>query len=191
MSNSAKFGNLFDTIFNTATQVLPFVTNNNNPRQQNVSITSAITALVLQLNQLETGFAALNPTQRLQAASQALQGVQAIQQQLNTLQGTGTDAQYLANQKQVAANVLTHIQTMIQEAQAALANNNTPTSVNTQTTTQQTINTQTPVQLPSGQIVYVQTPVQNQSNSFELDNTTKQIAIYGGIGLLAYLLLKK
>lgn len=180
---SAKFGNLFDTIVNAATAVLPFVTNRQSGRS--VPITQAITELVTRLNQLEVGFAALPSSERLRNADVALQTASQIQAAFEQLQGSGTDATYLQNAKTTTIAVIAHIRQMIQEAQSS--DQNTPVAP----TPQPTATNNTPVTLPDGQIIYVPSQQGREVTNNQLIQGVDNMYLLGGMGLLAYLLLKK
>jgi len=123
---------LLDNIFNSINaglNVLAGVQNQPHNSTNAASITNAISQLVVQLNQLEVGFAALPATQRLQNGDTALQAARQIQTALAGLHGTGTDATYLTNAQNVTVAVIAHIQQMIGEAQTAL--NQTPVNPTT------------------------------------------------------------
>lgn len=143
-----------------------------------VAITQQLDALVIQLNQLEIGFAALPPAQRLQNADSALQAASQIQAAFNQLTGTGTDAAYLANAKQVTVAVIAHIRQMIQEAQSAVSTTGTGTA---------TGGTVTPVIGANGQIQYVTVPA-TTGNGLLSNLSNEDLLLIGGAVLLIFLL---
>jgi hypothetical protein len=180
----AKFSGLFDTIVQAVTTVLPFVTSGS-AKQPAFSTINATDSVSIQLNQLEVAFAALPSNQRLNSATTALQTAQQLRSAYDSIPTKDArDIQYLQNAKTIADKVVAHIQQMIQEAQAG---NTTPTGA---TTTTPTGTTQTvPVTTADGKIIYI--PVTSNSTDGGLDENSKQILLYGGIGLVALLLLKK
>jgi hypothetical protein len=178
MQQTAKFSGLFDNIIQAATTILPFVAGNTQGNTPRFDIFGAIDQLLIQTNQLEVGFAALNSQQRLAQSANALQAIDQITQALNGLPPCReTACDYLASAKTTVSAVKNHIQQMITQAQQG---SNTPTT--TTPTTTPTPTNQTPVTLPNGQVVYVATPTNQTDNS--------QLLLYGGIGLAVLLLLK-
>lgn len=150
-----------------------------NQPHNNTSITTQINQLVSQLNQLEVGFAALQPAQRLQNADAALQAVRQIQQALQALHGTGTDATYLSNTLTVLTAVNNHILQMIQEAQTALGTGSSGGGAGGGTVT-------TPVIDTNGQVTYQQIPVNNATSGTSLSQN--DMLLIGGVVLLIFLL---
>lgn len=149
-----------------------------NQPHNNTSITTQINQLVSQLNQLEVGFAALQPAQRLQNADAALQAVRQIQQALQALHGTGTDATYLSTTLTVLTAVNNHILQMIQEAQTALGTSAGGGAGGGTVTT--------PVIDANGQVIYQQIPVNNTTSGTGLSQN--DMLLIGGVVLLIFLL---
>lgn len=195
--DQAKVGNWLDSIIQAGTVVFA---STQQPHNQAVSITSTISGLVSQLNQIEVAYTALSDTQKLVNGAAVLQGVGQIQASLGQLHGTGSDAGYLQTAITTAAAVLRDIQADLTRIQNV---NNTPVTVPTNTpintptnapivpTTQPTATNTVPIVSANGSIVYVPMP-QTATNNGQLINGVDNIYLFGGVGLLvAVLLLKK
>lgn len=202
MQDNPKLSGWLDRLLNTSLQIAPvaygmYAQNQMQGQatsQQQAQVTQAIDSLVLQLNQLEVGFAALNSSQRLQAANQALQAAGQILAAFNQIPATGSNATYLANSKRVGQAVLNHIQQMIQQAQSGTTTGNAPTTPTTPVitepnTTTTPINTAPTNNAPSAPINGQ--PIIYQTSLFGgLSEQDKKYLIYGTVGIGAILLLK-
>jgi len=186
-----KLGGLFDNILNATNTALNFLNSSGvlQPSGQAGSgqakglaaIQTATSQILASIDQIVAAFPSLNPTQQADAYHEA-ERIEALLSNNSVIYQAknGQDAAVLNNAKAQAKAKLASMVAITNQQNAAAQNG----SINTNTS-----NNNTSVVNSNGQSVYV--PLPTTSLFGNLDDQSKQLLTYGGIAVIAYLLIKK